>query len=141
MRTELAKGKDLDKPFYEQRSKRSPYNLAQQNSTTASFSSRIGVASRSYGGGTSGREDKHGAGRRGSGAASSPVKNEREREDDDPKLAYSDWLDMSALGDDGEENDGDGDEYYDISDAEDDEDDDDEEDEEDEDSDGDYMEE
>ncbi|KAK3495220.1 uncharacterized protein B0T23DRAFT_440972 [Neurospora hispaniola] len=164
MRDQLAKGKDLQKPFYEQRSKRSAYHLLSQSQSLSQSGSPSASASgfaasnnkrgagqvplqRSQGQGqgkTAGAEDtsrRHGE--RNSSAAQ--IKNERggEEGNEDGNLAYSDWLDMSALGDDADENhtnhkgngtDGDGE--YELSDASDS-----EEEEEEEDSDDDYMEE
>ncbi|EAA29802.1 hypothetical protein GE21DRAFT_4956 [Neurospora crassa] len=191
MRDQLAKGKDLQKPFYEQRSKRSAYSHLLSTSHSHSHSQSLSQASASSAsasgfvasrGAASTRQAQRAAGvgeDRGtsmvkrepasssSSSSSSFVKTERREEekdnnnnnnnnvnDGDGNLAYSDWLDMSVLGDDAEENHNhngngngtDGDGEYELSDASDSEEDDEEdeeeeEEEEEEDSDGDYMEE
>ncbi|KAK3399183.1 hypothetical protein B0T20DRAFT_352254 [Sordaria brevicollis] len=124
MREQLARGKDLQQPFWQQRSKKSPYNTHQQSSTSAAHSGRIALASRGQG--------RHGGGGYGGGyggvssrrQSAAGVKAERDQDDEPP---YDDWLDMDRLGEHDHHGDGDEDDY-DISDAEDDEDDDDDED-------------
>ncbi|KAJ4398410.1 hypothetical protein N0V85_006292 [Neurospora sp. IMI 360204] len=173
MRDQLSRGKDLQRPFWEQRSKRSPYHSLSLSQAASSSSSGFAASRAGAGAGQQVQRRQSQAQAQAqaqtqadaelereataAAAAAAKVKTEREEEKDsstsneDGNLAYSmsDWLDMSALGDDADENhddnggsnngtDGDGD--YDLSDASDSEE---EEEEEggDADSDDDYMEE
>ncbi|KAK3953404.1 hypothetical protein QBC32DRAFT_397157 [Pseudoneurospora amorphoporcata] len=163
MRDQLARGKDLQKPFWEQRSKRSPYHPLSQSAgggASSGFHSRGGAIAAGAGGlqgqgqGQGQRRDsvdqERGVKREAAAAAaantsSTHMKSERDDGEGDGNLAYSDWLDMSALGDDADENndrsngtDGDGD--YDVSDVSDSEEEEEDEDEDEDSDDDDYME-
>ncbi|KAK1780884.1 hypothetical protein QBC45DRAFT_371230 [Copromyces sp. CBS 386.78] len=163
MRDQLARGKDLQKPFWEQRSKRSPYHALSQSAgqgASSGFHSRGGAIAAAGGRQGQGQvqgqrrdsvdQQERGVKREAAAAntSSTHMKSERDDGEGDGNLAYSDWLDMSALGDDADESndrsnqngtDGDGD--YDASDVSDSEEEDEDEDEDEDSDDDDYMEE